>query len=113
MKIPADLRRKILVNELKKVLLSVDPKAMAEVPFSFIMPTKRRFRADFYLPSKKIIIEVNGGQFSGASGGRHNAGGKGYETDLFKINLAQFYGFKVFQFTYEMIERKEYLTFLK
>jgi len=110
MKIPADLRRKILMDELKKALLSVDPKTMAEVPFSLIMPTKRKFRADFYLPDKKIIIEVNGGQYLN---GRHNRGGKGYETDLYKLNLAQFYGFKVYQFTYEMIERNEHLQFLQ
>ena len=94
-----------LSHELKQFLKSVDPETRQEEPFAKIMPTKRKFRADFYLPGKKIIIEVNGGQYIG---GRHNRGGKGYETDLDKINLATSNGFKVFQFTYEMLKRNEY-----
>jgi len=80
-----------------------------EVLFNKIMPTKRQFRADYFLPSFDIIIEVNGGQFSR---GRHNRGGKGYENDLTKLNIAQQNGFKIFQFTYEMLARLEYKTIL-
>lgn len=87
----------------------MDAEAMAEMPFSRLLPTKRKFRADFYLPKYRTVIEINGGQFMG---GRHNRGGKGYETDLYKLNLAQLYGYKVFQFTYEMLERREYLNFI-
>jgi very-short-patch-repair endonuclease len=79
-----------------------------EVVFSHIMDTKRKFRAD-YLLDEKIIIEINGGQFIN---GRHNRGGKGYENDLTKLNLAQSNGFKVFQFTYEMLSRKEFVIYL-
>ena len=68
------------------------------------MPTNRRFRADYYLPNLKTIIEVNGGQYIN---GRHNRGGVGYENDLTKLNLAQRHGFKIYQFTYEMIKRGE------
>lgn len=109
MKIPVDLRHKILIAELRKVLLSVDGQSMEEVPFSHIMPTKRKFRADFYCPNRKMIIEVNGGQYLN---GRHNRGGAGYENDLFKINLAQYYGFKVYQFTYEQLEKRVHHKFL-
>lgn len=110
MKISPDLRRKILMAELKNVLMSVDGQSMAEVPFSHIMPTKRKFRADFYMPNRKIIIEVNGGQYLS---GRHNRGGAGYENDLYKMNLAQYHGFKVYQFTYEQLEKRVHHKFLK
>jgi very-short-patch-repair endonuclease len=109
-KISADLRHKILITELKKVLLQLDGQSMAEVPFSHIMPTKRKFRADFFCPNRKTIIEVNGGQFNS---GRHTRGGTGYQNDLFKINLAQYHGFKVYQFTYEMLEKRVHHKFLK
>jgi len=84
-----------------------------ETKFCDIMDTKRKFRADYYVRSKKIIIEVNGGQTI-FGGGRHTSGMKdkngltGYERDLQKSNLASSNGFKYYQFTYEQLERKEY-----
>jgi hypothetical protein len=50
------------------------------------------------------MVEINGGVFVN---GRHTRGGGGYETDLIKLNLAQMNGFKVFQFTYQMLEKGE------
>ncbi|NCD41711.1 MAG: hypothetical protein EOL88_06420 [Bacteroidia bacterium] len=78
-----------------------------EVVFNKIMPTRRQFRADYLI--EDIIIEINGGQWIN---GRHNRGGKGYENDLTKINTAQYYGFKVYQFTYEMLKKQTYKTLL-
>ena len=69
------------------------------------MDTDRKFRADYLLLKDKIIIEINGGQYIN---GRHNRGGIGYENDLTKLNIAQKNGFKIYQFTYEMINRREY-----
>ena len=43
----------------------------------------------------------------------HNRGGKGYENDLQKINLAQRNGYTVFQYTYEMLQRREYIEDFK
>ncbi len=52
-------------------------------------------------------------------GGRHTRAGKvkgkeytQYENDLNKINLAQFHGFRIYQFTYEMLARLEYKEYL-
>ena len=106
MKITGNLRRKVLYEELFQKLLGVDNGTTKEVPFSRFLATKRRFRADFLMPNVKIIVEVNGGQYAR---GRHNRGGKGYETDLEKLNLAQLNGYKVIQFTYEMLRRGEHL----
>lgn len=110
MKLSGDIERKVLYAELQKKLKEVDSYTMAEVPFSHFIPTKRKFRADFLMPVLKIIVEVNGGQFTS---GRHTRGGKGYETDLTKLNLAQMNGYKVIQFTYQMLKRGEHLKLLQ
>ena len=104
-----------LYQEFNKYLLSIDPYTCSnlngkEIIYSHIMPTKRLFRADFYLPSINVLVEVNGGQFTN---GRHTRGGIGYETDLMKLNIAQSNGFKIYQFTYQMLERLEYKQFIK
>lgn len=103
------IQRKALYQELINYCLTLDEDTYQEAVFNTFLDTKRRFRADVLLPNKKTIVEVNGGQFSG---GRHNRGGRGYETDLFKLNLASSKGYKVLQFTYEMLVREEYKLFL-
>lgn len=107
---------KTLLSELKRFLEGLGYKVNEEVVFNKIMPTKRKYRADFCILDQKIIIEVNGGQYSR---GRHTRAGKvkgrvqtQYENDLNKINLAQKYGWKVFQFTYEQLRRREYKDYI-
>jgi len=101
-------KNEILLIELEqffaelKLEVQMKPK---EAVFSKIMPTKRKFRADYYLPAQKIILEVNGGQFSD---GRHTRGGKGYENDLVKSNLASLNGFFYLQYTYQMLATGTY-----
>lgn len=63
---------------------------LAEYPFC----PGRKFRADFCLPHRKILIEIEGGHWTG---GRHNTG-SGFVNDMEKYNLAQLMGFKVFRF---------------
>lgn len=102
-----------LKNEFKAHLRSLNFKVEEEVVFSKIMPTTRQYRADYCILDQKIIIEINGGSWIN---GRHNRASpvKGkpyttYENDLNKINLAQSHGWKVYQFTYEMLKRREYI----
>lgn len=96
-----------------------------EVRYCDIMDTDREFRADYLLmdnEGKQVLVEINGGQHAMRkkkkngtvyyTAGRHNKGGKGYENDLVKLNTAQKNGFPVFQFTYEMLSRKEYINYL-
>jgi hypothetical protein len=68
----------------------------------------RRFRFDYVLDDK-IVIEINGAAF--VPMGRHTYG-KGYETDLMKLNLTQSVGLRIYQFTYDMPKRLEYKLFL-
>ena len=98
MKTPNEILLRVLKDYLSRF-----GQVHTEVVFSKIMPTKRRFRADFFL-EPNVIVEVNGGQWVG---GRHNRGGS-YEKDLEKMNLAQANGFMYFQYTYEMLRRGAY-----
>jgi very-short-patch-repair endonuclease len=105
-----------LLQEFKAYLKKRNCEVIEEVVFNKIMPTDRLYRADYCILKEKIIIEVNGGQYSG---GRHTRAGKvkgkvytQYENDLNKINLAQLNGWKVYQFTYEQLMRKEYEGFI-
>ena len=100
----------LLLKEFKSFLRKNNYKVVEEVVFNKIMPTTRRYRADFLI-NDSIIVEINGGQYTG---GRHTRAGKvkghvytTYENDLNKLNLAQFHGFKVYQFTYEQLMRME------
>jgi very-short-patch-repair endonuclease len=53
----------------------------------------RRFRSDFAILSKKILIEVEGAIYTG---GRHTRG-SGYEKDCEKYNLAASLGYIVYR----------------
>ena len=100
-------RAKVIL-EFEQYLLNKYPKWEKEISFSNLMDTKRKFRADYWIEPNPII-EINGGQWRA---GRHNRGGEGYERDLGKINLAQLHRYKIYQFTYEMLTRREYTNFI-
>jgi hypothetical protein len=98
--------RTILIKELEQYLTG-KYQVRKEVPISEF-GVARRFKWD-YLIDNKIIIEINGAAFMPF--GRHTYG-KGYETDLMKMNLSQSIGFTYYQFTYDMLKRLEYKLFL-
>ena len=60
----------------------------------------RKWRADFYLVGTKILIEVEGGIWSG---GRHTRG-KGYIADMEKYNSAAALGYQVYRFSTEQVK---------
>ncbi|WP_085841152.1 DUF559 domain-containing protein, partial [Acinetobacter baumannii] len=59
-----------------------------------------KWRADFLITGKKILIEVEGGIWSG---GRHTRG-KGYLGDMEKYNSAAMMGFTVLRFSTEQVK---------
>lgn len=110
------IKNTALKSELKVYLKDKGYKVEEEIIFNKIMDTKRQYRADYLIRSHNIIIEINGGQWTG---GRHTRAskvkGKGYttyENDLNKLNIAQINGFKILQFTYEQLARQEYKELL-
>ena len=67
--------------------------------FMFLKP-RRRYRADFAWPEPKLLVEVEGGVYSG---GRH-VRGKGFTEDLHRSNLAQLEGYMILRFTGEQVK---------
>ncbi|MCU4409655.1 endonuclease domain-containing protein [Acinetobacter oleivorans] len=61
---------------------------------------KRKWRADFLITGTKILVEVEGGIWSG---GRHTRG-KGYIGDMEKYNSAAMMGFTVLRFSTEQVK---------
>ncbi|HFG6930653.1 TPA: DUF559 domain-containing protein [Acinetobacter baumannii] len=61
---------------------------------------KRKWRADFLITGTKILVEVEGGVWSG---GRHTRG-KGYLGDMEKYNSAAMMGFTVLRFSTEQVK---------
>lgn len=60
----------------------------------------RKWKADFHLVDKKILVEVEGGIWSG---GRHTRG-KGYIGDMEKYNAATMMGFQVIRFSTDQVK---------
>ena len=59
----------------------------------------RRWRADFAVPDRRLLIEVQGGHWVD---GRHNRG-DGYAKDLERQNAAQLAGWMVLQYTTDQV----------
>lgn len=60
----------------------------------------RQWRADFAYPSRMLLIEVDGGTWTG---GRH-VRGKGFEADCEKTSTAAAMGYRVIRLTRGMVE---------
>jgi very-short-patch-repair endonuclease len=63
----------------------------------------RRWRADFCVPSHRLLIEVEGGVYSN---GRHSRG-SGFEADCEKYNAAAMDGWTVLRYSTRMVKSGE------
>lgn len=61
----------------------------------------RRFRFDFVIIGSDLVIEVEGGTWSG---GRHTSG-VGFRSDCFKYNKALELGYRVLRYTTDMVTK--------
>jgi len=61
---------------------------------------KRQWRADFHILETKILVEVEGGIWTG---GRHTRG-KGFIHDMEKYNAATVLGYQVLRFSTEQVK---------
>ena len=81
--------------------LARDLKALKiEFEQEFKFHPERKWRADFHLVGKMILVEVEGGIWSG---GRHTRG-KGYLGDMEKYNAATMMGYQVIRFSTEQVK---------
>ena len=72
------------------LLLTLAPDACAEFKFH----PSRKWRADFAIPSRRLLIEIEGGAWSG---GRHTRGA-GFVGDMLKYNAAAILGYRVLRY---------------
>ena len=79
------------------LLRKLDKEAVAELKFHPV----RKWRADFALPSYKVLIEIDGGIWSG---GRHTRGA-GFIGDMEKLNEAAILGWRVLRFQPKDVNR--------
>ena len=89
------------VESIGEALLATQLKAL-KITFEqeFKFHPKRKWRADFHLVEKRILVEVEGGIWSG---GRHTRG-KGYIGDMEKYNTAVMMGYQVIRFSTEQVK---------
>ena len=69
----------------------------------------RKWRADFAIPDKMILIEIEGGVWIG---GRHQTG-KGFSADCEKYSYAAWLGYRVFRFTTDMVNSGEAINMIE
>lgn len=80
-------------------MLRVEGLPEPQTQYRFL--AKRRFKADFCYPDRKLIIEVDGGTWMDRGGHSY---GKGYEDDRERDNLAVLAGWRVLRFTGRMVQ---------
>lgn len=84
-----------------EVILATALRALKiEFEQEFKFHPTRKWRADFHLKGKNILVEVEGGIWSN---GRHTRG-KGYLGDLEKYNEATMMGYQVIRFSTEQVK---------
>ena len=69
----------------------------------------RKFKSDYYLPQLNLIIECEGGIYTGQAHGSI----KGILRDIEKYNLATILGYKVLRYTPDRLYSNEVLNAIK
>ena len=82
----------LLANQLRVLKISFEQE--------YKFHPKRKWRADFHIVGKRILVEVEGGIWSA---GRHTRG-KGYIGDMEKYNAAVVMGYQVLRFSTEQVK---------
>lgn len=97
---PTAVKNQRVVSEGEQTL-SLQLKALRiEFEQEYKFHPARKWRADFHLKGRKILVEVEGGIWSN---GRHTRG-KGYIGDLEKYNEATMMGYQVIRFSTEQVK---------
>lgn len=97
---PASVKKERVVSEGEAILSQHLRTLKIEFEQEFKFHPSRKWRADFHLKGKKILVEVEGGIWSN---GRHTRG-KGYLGDLEKYNAATMMGYQVIRFSTEQVK---------
>lgn len=90
----------MLLQELETYLRSVWGDLETEYKFH----PDRKWRSDYASPSRKILLEIEGGLWNN---GRHTRP-KGYQNDIEKYNSAQDLGFTLYRYSYDDLRKLSY-----
>lgn len=94
-------RRGVKVESVGESTLAQHLKALKiEFEREFQFCESRKWRSDFHITGTKLLIEVEGGIWSG---GRHTRG-KGYLGDMEKYNEATALGYQLLRFSTEQVK---------
>ena len=96
----ASVKKERVVSEGEATLIQHLQAYRIEFKQEFQFNKDRKWRADFYLVGTNILIEVEGGIWSG---GRHTRG-KGYIADMEKYNSATALGYSVYRYSTEQVK---------
>ncbi|MFW1859146.1 hypothetical protein [Acinetobacter defluvii] len=94
------VKKERVVSEGEATLFQYLKTYNIEFQTEFKFNPERKWRADFHLIGKMILIEVEGGIWSN---GRHTRG-KGYLGDMEKYNSAQELGYSVYRYSTEQVK---------
>ena len=97
---PASVKKERVVSEGEAILSQHLRTLKIEFEQEFKFHPTRKWRADFHLKGKKILVEGEGGIWSN---GRHTRG-KWYLGDLEKYNAATMMGYQVIRFSTEQVK---------
>jgi len=97
---PASVKKERVVSEGEAILSQHLRTLKIEFEQEFKFHPSRKWRADFHLKGKKILVEVEGGIWSN---GRHTRV-KGYLGDLEKYNAATMMDYQVIRFSTEQVK---------
>ncbi|MEM9994716.1 MAG: DUF559 domain-containing protein [Acinetobacter pittii] len=96
----ASVKKERVVSEGEAMLVQHLKSHKIEFEQEYKFHPTRKWRADFLITGTKILVEVEGGIWSG---GRHTRG-KGYLGDMEKYNSAAMMGFTVLRFSTEQVK---------
>ena len=89
-------------DELASALgLAGDPFVGFERQYAYV--PGRKFRADFAWPASRLLVEIQGGVFTGQAHGSV----KGVLADIERLNLATLNGWRLLRFTTACADRAE------
>lgn len=97
---PASVKKERVASEGEAVMIQHLKAHKINFEQEFQFNKDRKWRADFYLVGTKILIEVEGGIWSG---GRHTRG-KGYLGDMEKYNSATALGYQIYRYSTEQVK---------
>lgn len=97
------------MSDLEETLaLHIRAVGIPEPVREYRFDTKRRWRADFAWPEQRVLVEVEGGHWTG---GRHTRG-SGFDKDCEKYNEAALFGWKLIRVTSTHIKTGEALAWI-